>query len=388
MKRIGLGVVGLGRGFVLTFPAFRADSRIRIAGAFDPREEARTRFTRDFMATAHETLEGLLGDPAVDAVYIASPHEWHAEQAIAALRSGKHVLVEKPMAVSLRECAAMVDAADVSGLSLIVGPSHGFDEPVRRAAGIVSSGRFGRARLVTALNFTDFLYRPRRPEELDTSRGGGVVYSQAAHQVDIVRRIVGKDVASVRAFVGNWDAGRGCEGAYSALLDFVDGTGATLTYSGYAGYDSDELVGWISETGRPKSPGGHAATRGAFAGLDPAAEQAAKLGRTYGGAASIEAVAPHHEHFGFILVSCERADLKVLPTGIEIHGDGGVEVVPIDPPQVPRAGVLDELCQSVLYGAEPLHNARWGLETVACCAAILESGRTGRAVAPTTMINK
>ncbi|MFX8719861.1 gfo/Idh/MocA family oxidoreductase, partial [Acinetobacter baumannii] len=82
-------------------------------------------------------------------------------------------------------------AAEDAGRFLIVGPSHGFDEPVRSAATLIASGRFGRVRMVTALNFTDFLYRPRRPAELETSRGGGVVYSQAAHQVDVVRRLVG-----------------------------------------------------------------------------------------------------------------------------------------------------------------------------------------------------
>ena len=387
MNTIRLGVVGLGRGFVLTLPALRRDPRIALGAAFDPRPEASDRFAAEFSATGYASLDDLLADSAIDAVYIASPHEWHAAQAIAALAAGKHVLVEKPMAVSVAECAAMVRAAEDAGRFLIVGPSHGFDEPVRSAATLIASGRFGRVRMVTALNFTDFLYRPRRPAELDTSRGGGVVYSQAAHQVDVVRRLVGQPVTGVRAFVGSWDAARGCEGAYQALLDFADGSGASLTYSGYAHYDSDELVGWISELGYPKQPGRHAATREAIAGLDSAGQEAAKLGRTFGPRFAEDPPAPHHEHFGLIIASCERADLKILPTGIDIHGDEGTDWLAVDPPAAPRAAVIDELAKAVLDSAPPVHGGRWGLETVACCAAILESGRSGAAVDPQTIIS-
>ena len=59
--------------------------------------------------------------------------------------------------------------------------------------------------MITALNYTDFLYRPRRPEELDTAQGGGAVFNQAAHQVDIVRLLGGGRVKSVRAATGAWD---------------------------------------------------------------------------------------------------------------------------------------------------------------------------------------
>ena len=58
---------------------------------------------------------------------------------------------------------------------------------LRRTRAIIDSGAFGAVRMIQAFYYTDFLYRPRRPEELDTTRGGGVVWSQAAHQVDIVR---------------------------------------------------------------------------------------------------------------------------------------------------------------------------------------------------------
>ena len=88
MNTIRLGVVGLGRGFVLTLPALRRDPRIALGAAFDPRPEASDRFAAEFSATGYASLDDLLADSAIDAVYIASPHEWHAAQAIAALAAG------------------------------------------------------------------------------------------------------------------------------------------------------------------------------------------------------------------------------------------------------------------------------------------------------------
>lgn len=176
-RTLNIGVVGLGRGFMLMLPTFRADSRCRLVAAADPRPEARQRFAQEFAAEVYETAEALCADPAVDLVYIASPHQHHAAQAIAAARAGKHVLVEKPMALDAEECAAMNAAARASGVRLIVGPSHGFDAPVTLAADLIASGAYGAVRMVSALNYTDFLYRPRRPEELDTAQGGGVVLS-------------------------------------------------------------------------------------------------------------------------------------------------------------------------------------------------------------------
>jgi len=109
--------------------------------------------------------------------------------------------------------------------------------------------------MMTAQNFTDFLYRPRRPEELDTLVGGGVIHSQAAHQIDIVRLLGGGLVSSVRAHTGAWDSSRPTEGAYSALLGFEGGAFASCTYSGYGHYDTDALMDNIGELGQRKKSG-------------------------------------------------------------------------------------------------------------------------------------
>ena len=381
-RPIRLGVAGLGRAFTLMLPTLCAHPLVKLVAAADPRAEARERFAADFGATAHESVEALCADASVEAVYVATPHQLHARHTALAAARGKHVLVEKPMAVSLGEAQSMIDAARAAGVHLVVGHSHSFDAPVLRARAIVESGELGRVRMITALDFTDFLYRPRRADELDTAAGGGVVFSQAAHQVDIVRLLAGGLARSVRAFTGAWDASRPTEGAYSALLAFEDGAFASMSYSGYGHFDSDELCGNIGETGFPRDASRHGDARRALATLDGAgAEATAKATRNYGGAGYAKAGgAPWHEHFGFVIVSCEHGDVRPMPTGVVVYGDDAVRVEALDPPVVPRAEVIDELVRAVRDGAAPMHDGAWGLATLEVCIAMLASARESREV--------
>jgi phthalate 4,5-cis-dihydrodiol dehydrogenase len=376
MKTLGIGVAGLGRAFSLMAQTFAADPRVRLVAAADPRPEALRRFGEEFSGAAHPSVEALCADPQVEVVYVATPHQFHAGHARLAASRGKHVLVEKPMALDLDECTAMIRAARDAGVRLIVGHSHSFDQPILATRKLIDSGEFGRVRMITAVNFTDYLYRPRRPEELDTSKGGGAVFNQAAHQVDMVRMLAGTRAISVRASTGAWDSSRPTEGAYSCLINFENGTFATLVYSGYAHFDSDEFMGWIGELGRGKDPSRHAGAREA---LSAGNEQRLKDGRNYGGskfAAPEKATA--HEHFGPVVVSCERADLRPLPDRIEIHDDAGRRTVPLAPPRIPRVEVIDELYDAVVHHKPPVHDGEWAAATLEVCLAILRSGRESR----------
>ena len=138
-----------------------------------PTRDARRRRTSPptFDARAHASVESLCADPASTSSTSPRPHELHAAHVAAAAAGGKHVLVEKPMAVTLDECQAMIDAVARAGVPLIVGHSHSFDRPDLRAPASSSrAARSARVRMIHAQYYTDFLYRPRRPEELDTAR--------------------------------------------------------------------------------------------------------------------------------------------------------------------------------------------------------------------------
>ncbi|MGQ0836886.1 MAG: Gfo/Idh/MocA family oxidoreductase [Gammaproteobacteria bacterium] len=380
-RQLRFGVSGLGRGFMLMLPTLITHPRASLVAATDPRAEARARFETDFKGRAYDDFQGLCEDPNVEVIYIASPHQFHAEQVVAAARARKHVLVEKPMALSVADCSRMTTAARASDVRLIVGPSHGFDAPVALARRLIESGDHGAVRMITALNYTDFVYRPRRPEELDATQGGGVVFGQAAHQIDVVRALAGARVRSVRAQVGDWDARRPTEGAYTAFLTFERGIVAALTYSGYAFFDSDELCGWIGETGFPRSADDYGEARKRLPALTES-EAALKEVRRYG-PAQIGTKAPSppfHEHFGFIVVSCERADLRVLPHGVMIHGERERTLVSVPAPSVPRAEVIDEVYEAIVNGKPPLHDGDWGTATLAACIAIRQSSAEDREI--------
>jgi phthalate 4,5-cis-dihydrodiol dehydrogenase len=380
-----LGVIGLGRAFTLMLPTFMADPRIRMVAATDPRTDARERFAAEFGARVFEDAEALCADPDVKAVYVASPHQFHVDHVTCAARYGKHVLVEKPMALSVDEAKEMIAAAKQANVKLLVGHSHSFDLPYLRARAMIRSGAYGHVRMISALNFTDFLYRPRRPEELDTAQGGGVVFSQAAHQVDIVRLLAGANAISVRAFTGNWDAARHTEGAYSAQIRFEDGSFASLTYSGYAHFDTDEFMGWRGELGQQRDADASygRARLNLQKATAPADEIAMKNARAYGPSGRDAFRAGDdlaHNHFGVVVVSCESADLRPLPHGVMVYGDRTRHLDEIPPPKIPRAEVVDELYEAAMLGTPPLHSGEWGLATLEICLAILESAKTAREV--------
>ncbi|WP_087650326.1 Gfo/Idh/MocA family protein, partial [Caballeronia choica] len=326
MEKLRLGVAGLGRAFSLMLPTFLADTRVQLAGACDPREEARAQFEADFNAPAFDDIEQLARMPDVDAIYIASPHQFHAAHTRIAARHGKHVLVEKPMALSLAECDDMIDACREACVHLIVGHCHSFDTPYLRTRELIASGAFGDVKMIQALNYTDYLFRPRRPEELSTAEGGGAVFSQAAHQVDIVRLLAGSRATRICAAVGKWDPARPTEGAYTATLWFEDGAFAALSYNGYAHFDSDEWTDWTGEMGQPKNPDDYGIARRKLSVVQsPDQEAQLKAAGTYGGHAYMppspdRADVSQHQHFGPLIVSCERGDLRPLPDCIVVYG--------------------------------------------------------------------
>ena len=85
-RKLRLGVAGLGRAFTLMLPTLQGDPRVALVAAADTRAEARRRFAADFSARGYETVEDLCADPAVEAVYVATPHQYHAHHAALAAR--------------------------------------------------------------------------------------------------------------------------------------------------------------------------------------------------------------------------------------------------------------------------------------------------------------
>ena len=165
----------------------------------------------------HDSFDALLKHPGLEAVIVATPTPLHAPQVLQALAAGLHVLVEKPMATTLADARAMAEAAERAGRVLLVGHSHSYDAPVARMREVIASGELGAVGMVHHWCYTDWVRRPRRPEELRADLGGGVTFRQGAHQFDILRLLCGGRARSVRAKTFDWDPQRSTTGAHTAI---------------------------------------------------------------------------------------------------------------------------------------------------------------------------
>src|SRR5688572_15900522 len=159
-----------------------------------------------------------------------------------ALDHKKLVTVSKPMAVTLEECEAMCQAAERNGVALLCGHTQAMFAPIQKMAEVVQSGEFGKLAMIHSWNYTDWVYRPRMAYELDPETGGGVVFRQSPHHIDICRLIAGGKVKSVRAMTIDMDPNRPTTGAFTAYLEFEGNIPCTIIYSGYGHFTSSELT--------------------------------------------------------------------------------------------------------------------------------------------------
>ena len=374
-----LGMAGLGVASTQILPSICDLPFVKIGAAADVRKDALEKFRAQYGGQAYASVEEMCAQADIDAVYVSTPNQLHAEHVIAAAEHKKHVIVEKPMALSIEECEAMNAAAEKNGVRLLCGHTHSFDPPIRKIREIVNSGELGRLRMVHSWNYNEFMYRPRMKHELATSRG--VVLNQGPHHVDVVRLIGGGMVRSVRAMTGIWDAARGHEGSYVCYLEFEDGTPATLVYSGYGFFDTAELFGWVGEGGQPRDPDTNLKVRERLRAVrGPEEEEALKEQMRFGGQREGEYShmgpgARKQPFFGLTLVSCEKGDIRQSPDGLIIYGEERRREVTIPAGRRGREAEVEELYQAVVNDRPVYHDGRWGEGTLEVCLAILESAK-------------
>lgn len=376
---IGLGIAGLGMAGAVMVHAAAAQPDYLLRAAADPHAAPREAFARDFNARAYADVKELVADPAVEVVYVATPHQFHAPHAILAAEHGKHVILEKPMALTLADCDAIIAAVERNKVHLVIGHTHAFDPAVRLMRGIIARGELGRLGMINSFNYTSYLYRPRRPEELDTAKGGGILFNQVPHQIDTVRLLGGGLVRSVRAQVNVLDPSRPTEAGCMALLQFEGGASASLTYSGYDHFDSDEWHFNVAERGGTKTPNPGAARRA----LAAAGDEATLRTKTFAYASGGAGLPPHQPHFGVTIVTCAKGDMRASADGVMLYDQSGMRELPI-----PRAAgmpgrseVLDDMRAAIRGSRKPTQDGRWGKATLEVALAIQRSAREGREIA-------
>jgi phthalate 4,5-cis-dihydrodiol dehydrogenase len=316
-------------------------------------------------------------------VWVATPNQYHCEHVVQVASAGKHVVCEKPMALSVAEAERMVEAADKHGVYLLCGHTYSLNPSIQALHRLVREGSLGRLVALAHWMYSDWLLKPRLPQELDLSLGGGVVYRHMPHIVDSLRTLGGGMVRSVRAMTGAWMPERPAPGNVSAYLEFEDGTPATISYSGYGYFNSSDLVWGIGDRLYTEEQAVQARRAFRAGQADDAAakerlRETTREGRDY--SASRRNVDGGGNWFGILLVSCERGNLRQSPDGILVYDDDGRHEVPV--PGSGGAGIieLNELHAAVTRGVPISHDGRWGMATLEVCLAMLQSGRERREI--------
>lgn len=387
-RKLRIGVAGVGVGAAEILPTMRLLDTIDLVAAADVNPRILEVFRQRYGGATYSSVKDLCADPDVEAVWIATPNRFHAEHAIMAAEHGKHVVVEKPMAITLREAEAMIEASIKHKVKLICGHTQSFLPPVQTMRQILRSGRLGRLRAMHVWAYSDWMLRPRSADELDITQGGGVPFRQAPHQVDTLRLLGGGMVRSVRGNVGQWFPGRPIPGYYSAFMEFEDGTPATLMHNGYGYFVGSELVPWGHQNHHFTVPERIEVRRQLLAGTsdqDQAKDQLRIGGSDERVSAQVQA-APKPwvpNDLGLLIMSCERGDVRQSAHGIYVHDDQGTEDVPLIGSANPVAGrraELDELYNAVVRDQPVAHSGPWGMATLEVCLAIMQSAAERREI--------
>ena len=211
-KRLRVAVIGCGR---ITeerhAPEYAACDGCEVAGFYDFVPARAEALAARYGGVAYPTAEALLADPTVDAVSICTQNSTHADLTVAALRAGKHVLCEKPMASTLEECERMVKEAEATGLRLAIAHNQRLMPAHKEAHRLLSEGAIGRV-LTFATRFGH-----SGPDNWSVDRGTGnwffdkarssfgAVADLGIHKLDLVRYLLDDDVADVQAVMGTLD---------------------------------------------------------------------------------------------------------------------------------------------------------------------------------------
>jgi 1,5-anhydro-D-fructose reductase (1,5-anhydro-D-mannitol-forming) len=184
---------------------------------------------RDGRPAAYDTLDAFLAHPDLQAVYVASPNALHAEHVIAAARAGKHVLCDKPMALSVPDCERMIEACDQAGVTLGVVFQNRYHPAHVRAARELAAGTLGELQYASAQLCVG---RPRghwQGWRLDPAvAGSGAIVGQAVHPIDILRFILDSEVVEVQAMTDQNPPQRPVDDLACMVLRFANGVHATV----------------------------------------------------------------------------------------------------------------------------------------------------------------
>ncbi|MCL1918589.1 MAG: Gfo/Idh/MocA family oxidoreductase [Peptococcaceae bacterium] len=223
-KELRFALIGCGRIAPKHAQALRVLSGTRLVAVCDPVGERREEFARNYQARPHADYREVLACSDIDAVTIATPSGNHAAIGIAAAQAGKHVLVEKPMAMTLAQADGLIEACSTAGVKLGVIHQNRFNSSVKLLRQALEAGRFGRlthGQATIRWNRNDDYYR-QAPWRGTREQDGGVLMNQSIHNIDLLQWMLGP-VESVFGFTQTAMRPIEMEDVAGAVLKFHNG---------------------------------------------------------------------------------------------------------------------------------------------------------------------
>ena len=230
MKKIRYGIIGFGNFAERTIaPAIRGSKNSELIAIQKRSMEAAKQKASDYhIPFAFDSAEKLVSHAEVDAVFIVSANSQHCVETVTAAKSGKHVLVEKPMAMNVREAGEMIAACEKAGVKLMVGHMVRLSPVVIRMKEIIRSGNIGPISAVK----TEFVYNARISQRAwvfnQKIAGGGPLFDIGVHCLDTIRFLLDDKVISVKSHLEPSPTESRTESTASVQLRFSRGTLGTI----------------------------------------------------------------------------------------------------------------------------------------------------------------
>jgi 1,5-anhydro-D-fructose reductase (1,5-anhydro-D-mannitol-forming) len=250
---VGWGIIGIGKvADIAIAPAITADEQSTLAAVYSRSSDRAKGFAQKHGApSGYDDYTQMFNDPDVDVVYIASPNGLHAEHALAALKAGKHVLVDKPLALELADARAMVDAAADAEVLLATGFHLRYKPTTRAARDAITAGKLGDvfyAEMSCGAGKGLYPYDTWRADP--KLSGGGTLLHQGVHAVDLVAYLCDQPVVEVTCLLDQ----PGADDVFVGSCRLADGTLANLSsHSLRMGTRPDWTVfgtgGWLDARG-------------------------------------------------------------------------------------------------------------------------------------------
>ena len=198
----------------------------RVVAVCDDQPEAAQKMGTQLGAAVMERWQDVLARPDIDAVSICTPHDLHHPQVIAAAQAGKHVLLEKPMALNLAQAGEMVRAAEAAGITYMVAQNQRYLPEHTHIKALLDSGTIGRvfAARVDGNQMLSAIYPKGHWLFSQARAGGGVIRTTAIHKLDLLRYLLG-EISRVTAVhrISGLNPEMDCEDVAAMTLEFASG---------------------------------------------------------------------------------------------------------------------------------------------------------------------